>query len=190
MRTISKNSAHRNTYIERLNDERNKMARGGHEMRRKSEASDEIWKRGYNWKPTKERSDETRSGENRGITLRVFMLALELVIVLISQHINKHVMNYYYYYYYYCILTVVMPTYLCIFYCTYFNVWNSFVLAVVCTWITSQTANLSKCVQSMWQCNEPIAEANVPLKENLTLNIGFCFIARRNVGFAVLFSFL
>jgi hypothetical protein len=69
MRTISKNSADRTTYIERLNDERNRMARGGDEMRRKSEASDEIWKRGYNRKPTKERSDETRSGEIRGIVV-------------------------------------------------------------------------------------------------------------------------
>jgi hypothetical protein len=43
------------------------MASGGDEMRRKSEASDEIWKSGYNLKPTKERSDETRSGESRGI---------------------------------------------------------------------------------------------------------------------------
>jgi hypothetical protein len=50
--------------------ERNKMARGGDEMRLKSEASDEIWKRGYNWKPTRERSDETRSGESRGIAVR------------------------------------------------------------------------------------------------------------------------
>jgi hypothetical protein len=48
MRTISKNSAHRTTSIQRLNDERNKMVRGGDEMRRKSEASEEIWKRGYN----------------------------------------------------------------------------------------------------------------------------------------------
>ena len=48
MRTISKSSAHRATCIQRLNDERNKMARGGDEMRRKSEASDEIWKGGYN----------------------------------------------------------------------------------------------------------------------------------------------
>ena len=47
MRTISKSSAHRATSIQRLNDERNKMARGGDEMRRKSEASDEIWKGGY-----------------------------------------------------------------------------------------------------------------------------------------------
>jgi hypothetical protein len=47
MRTISKNIAHRTTSIQRLNDERNKMARGGDEMRRNSEASDEIWKRGY-----------------------------------------------------------------------------------------------------------------------------------------------
>jgi hypothetical protein len=46
-----------------------KMPRGGDEMRRKSEASDEIWKRVYNWKPTKERSDETRSGESRGIAV-------------------------------------------------------------------------------------------------------------------------
>ena len=69
MRTISKSSAHRATCIQRLNDERNKMARGGDEMRRKSEASDEIWKGGYNWKPTKVRSDETRSGESRGIGL-------------------------------------------------------------------------------------------------------------------------
>jgi hypothetical protein len=69
MRTISKNSAHRTTYVQRLNDERNKMARGGDEMRRKSEVSDEIWKRGYNWKPTKERGDQTRSGESRGIAV-------------------------------------------------------------------------------------------------------------------------
>jgi hypothetical protein len=48
MRTISKNSAQQTTYIQRLNDERNKMARGGDEMRRKSEASDEILKNGYN----------------------------------------------------------------------------------------------------------------------------------------------
>jgi hypothetical protein len=48
MRTISKNSAHRTTSIQRLNDERNKKARGGDEMGRKSEASDEIWKRDYN----------------------------------------------------------------------------------------------------------------------------------------------
>jgi hypothetical protein len=47
------------------------MARGGDEMRRKSEASDEIWKSGYNLKPTKERSDETRSGESRGIAVVV-----------------------------------------------------------------------------------------------------------------------
>jgi hypothetical protein len=45
------------------------MARGGDEMRRKCEASDEIWKRGYNLKPTKERSDETRNGESRGIAV-------------------------------------------------------------------------------------------------------------------------
>jgi hypothetical protein len=48
MRTISKNSARRTTSIQRLNGERNKMGRGGDEMRRKSEASDEIWKSGYN----------------------------------------------------------------------------------------------------------------------------------------------
>jgi hypothetical protein len=48
MRTISKNSAHRTTSIQTLNDERNKVARGDDEMRRKSEASDEIWKGGYN----------------------------------------------------------------------------------------------------------------------------------------------
>jgi hypothetical protein len=47
-RTISKNGLHRTTYIQRRDDERNKMARGGNEMRRKSEASEEIWKRGYN----------------------------------------------------------------------------------------------------------------------------------------------
>jgi hypothetical protein len=45
------------------------MARGDDEMRQRSEASDEIWKSGYNWKPTKERSDETRSGEIRGIAV-------------------------------------------------------------------------------------------------------------------------
>jgi hypothetical protein len=45
---LKKNIAHRTTSIRRLNDERNKVARGGDEMRRKSEASDEIWKRGYN----------------------------------------------------------------------------------------------------------------------------------------------
>jgi hypothetical protein len=39
---LKKNSAHRTTSIQRLNDEINKMARGGDEMRRKSEASDEI----------------------------------------------------------------------------------------------------------------------------------------------------
>jgi hypothetical protein len=65
MRTISKNSAHRTNSIQRLNDKRNKTSRGVDEMRRKSEANDEIWKRGYNWIPKKERSDETRSGENR-----------------------------------------------------------------------------------------------------------------------------
>jgi hypothetical protein len=49
MRIISKKkNAHRTTSIQRLNDERNKMARGGDEMRQKSEASDEIWKRCYN----------------------------------------------------------------------------------------------------------------------------------------------
>jgi hypothetical protein len=66
MRTIKKNSAHRTTSIQRLNDERNKMARGCDEMRRKSEASDEIWKRGYNLKPTKE-----RSGESRGVAVHL-----------------------------------------------------------------------------------------------------------------------
>jgi hypothetical protein len=48
MPAISKKSAHRTTSIQRLNDERNKMVRGGDEMRRNSEASDKIWKRGYN----------------------------------------------------------------------------------------------------------------------------------------------
>jgi hypothetical protein len=66
---FKKNSAHRTTAIQRLNDERNKMVRGGDEMRRKSEASDEIWKRGNNLKPKKERSDETRSGESRCIAV-------------------------------------------------------------------------------------------------------------------------
>lgn len=32
----------------------------------KEQASDEIWERGYNWKPMKERSNKTRSGESRG----------------------------------------------------------------------------------------------------------------------------
>jgi hypothetical protein len=66
---LKKNSAHRTTSIQRLNDERNKISHGGDEMRRKSAASDEIWKRGYNSKPTKERSDKTRSGESRGIAV-------------------------------------------------------------------------------------------------------------------------
>jgi hypothetical protein len=48
MRKISKNSAQRTTSVQKLNDERHKMARGGDEMRRKSEASDEIWKSCYN----------------------------------------------------------------------------------------------------------------------------------------------
>jgi hypothetical protein len=39
MRTISKNSAHRTTSIQRLNDERNEMAHVGDEMWRKSEAT-------------------------------------------------------------------------------------------------------------------------------------------------------
>jgi hypothetical protein len=69
MRTISKNSAQRTTYVERLNDERNKMARGGDEMRRKSETKRRNLETWYNWKPTKERSDETRSGESRGIAV-------------------------------------------------------------------------------------------------------------------------
>jgi hypothetical protein len=38
MRTVSKNSADRTTSIERLDDERNRMARGGDEDQRKSEA--------------------------------------------------------------------------------------------------------------------------------------------------------
>jgi hypothetical protein len=48
MRTISNNSAHRTTYVQRLNDEIIKMACGVDEMRRKSEESEEIWKRCYN----------------------------------------------------------------------------------------------------------------------------------------------
>jgi hypothetical protein len=69
-------------HAERLNDERNKMARGGDEMRRKSEASDEIWKRGYNLKPTKE-----RSGESRGIAVRYKQKITSVVLQAIKKRL-------------------------------------------------------------------------------------------------------
>jgi hypothetical protein len=37
-----------NDFYSKTERRKKQMARGGNEMRRKSEASDEIWKRGYN----------------------------------------------------------------------------------------------------------------------------------------------
>ena len=48
MPTISKKHCTPNDFCSKTVTTKEIMARGGDEMRRKSEASDDIWKRGYN----------------------------------------------------------------------------------------------------------------------------------------------